>query len=132
MVLSEPFSRIEAGTTYRKIPPRKRPALGRRYRTEQDFSSGLRRRDDRRTGTPDPSSAALYGRVLKASSHQYEVASGTKTLSDAMKPIAAPMVGGMITSTIRVLILVPVFFVLMKERALRGARCGRILEFRAV
>ena len=39
--------------------------------------------------------------------------------SDVMKPIAAPMVGGMITSTIHVLILVPVFFVLMKERALR-------------
>jgi Cu/Ag efflux pump CusA len=27
-----------------------------------------------------------------------------------MKPIAAPIVGGMITSTIHVLILVPVFF----------------------
>jgi cellobiose-specific phosphotransferase system component IIC len=39
--------------------------------------------------------------------------------SNVMKPIAAPMVGGMITSTIRVLILVPVFFVLMKERSLR-------------
>lgn len=39
--------------------------------------------------------------------------------SDVMKPIAAPMVGGMITSTIHVLILIPVFFVLMKERALR-------------
>ena len=39
--------------------------------------------------------------------------------SDVMKPIAAPMVGGMITSTIHVLILVPVFFVLVKERALR-------------
>jgi Cu(I)/Ag(I) efflux system membrane protein CusA/SilA len=39
--------------------------------------------------------------------------------SDVMKPIAAPMVGGMITSTIHVLILVPVFFVLMKQRALR-------------
>ncbi|HXN23823.1 MAG TPA: CusA/CzcA family heavy metal efflux RND transporter [Candidatus Dormibacteraeota bacterium] len=39
--------------------------------------------------------------------------------SDVMKPIAAPMVGGMITSTIHVLILVPVFFALMKERALR-------------
>src|SRR5262249_22730297 len=37
--------------------------------------------------------------------------------SDVMKPIAAPIVGGMITSTIHVLILVPVFFVLMKERA---------------
>ncbi len=39
--------------------------------------------------------------------------------SDVMKPIAAPIVGGMITSTIHVLILVPVFFALMKERALR-------------
>src|SRR5947209_3515884 len=39
--------------------------------------------------------------------------------SDVMKPIAAPIVGGMITSTINVLILVPVFYVLMKERALR-------------
>jgi Cu(I)/Ag(I) efflux system membrane protein CusA/SilA len=39
--------------------------------------------------------------------------------SDVMKPIAAPIVGGMITSTIHVLILVPVFFVMMKARALR-------------
>jgi Cu(I)/Ag(I) efflux system membrane protein CusA/SilA len=36
--------------------------------------------------------------------------------SDVMKPIAAPIVGGMITSTIHVLILVPVFFFLMKRR----------------
>ncbi len=40
--------------------------------------------------------------------------------SDVMKPIAAPVVGGMITSTIHVLILVPVFFVMMKQRALRN------------
>jgi len=39
--------------------------------------------------------------------------------SDVMKPIAAPIVGGMITSTIHVLILVPVFFAIMKERALK-------------
>jgi Cu(I)/Ag(I) efflux system membrane protein CusA/SilA len=39
--------------------------------------------------------------------------------SDVMKPIAAPIVGGMITSTIHVLILVPVFFVMIKERSLR-------------
>ncbi len=39
--------------------------------------------------------------------------------SDVMKPMAAPIVGGMITSTIHVLILVPVFFVMMKQRALR-------------
>ncbi|MGI9075442.1 MAG: efflux RND transporter permease subunit [Bryobacteraceae bacterium] len=36
--------------------------------------------------------------------------------SDVMKPIAAPIVGGMITSTIHVLILVPIFFVIMKKR----------------
>src|SRR3989454_701020 len=40
--------------------------------------------------------------------------------SDVMKPIATPIVGGMITSTIHVLILVPVFFVMMKQRALRN------------
>jgi Cu(I)/Ag(I) efflux system membrane protein CusA/SilA len=39
--------------------------------------------------------------------------------SDVMKPIAAPIVGGMITSTIHVLILVPVFFLLIKRRDLR-------------
>src|SRR6202158_407721 len=45
--------------------------------------------------------------------------------ADVMKPIAAPIVGGMITSTIHVLILVPVFFALMKERALsRGTLRG--------
>jgi Cu(I)/Ag(I) efflux system membrane protein CusA/SilA len=45
--------------------------------------------------------------------------------SDVMKPIAAPLVGGMITSTIHVLILVPVFFALMKERALRRGNLQR-------
>ena len=42
--------------------------------------------------------------------------------ADVMKPIAAPIVGGMITSTIHVLILVPVFFVMMKTRALRRGK----------
>jgi copper/silver efflux system protein len=42
--------------------------------------------------------------------------------SDVMKPIAASIVGGMITSTIHVLILVPVFFALMKESSLRRGK----------
>jgi Cu(I)/Ag(I) efflux system membrane protein CusA/SilA len=45
--------------------------------------------------------------------------------SDVMKPIAAPIVGGMITSTIHVLILVPVFFLLIKRKALRSGRLTR-------
>lgn len=48
--------------------------------------------------------------------------------SDVMKPIAAPIVGGMITSTIHVLILVPVFFALMKERALRRGTLQRPVQ----
>jgi Cu(I)/Ag(I) efflux system membrane protein CusA/SilA len=39
--------------------------------------------------------------------------------SDVMKPIAAPIIGGMITSTIHVLVITPVIFYLMKCRALR-------------
>lgn len=52
--------------------------------------------------------------------------------SDVMKPIAAPIVGGMITSTIHVLILVPVFFVMMKERALRRGALHKQEELSAV
>jgi Cu(I)/Ag(I) efflux system membrane protein CusA/SilA len=40
--------------------------------------------------------------------------------ADVMKPIAAPIVGGMITSTIHVLVLVPVFFAMLAERRLRN------------
>ena len=39
--------------------------------------------------------------------------------SDVMKPIAAPIIGGMVTSTIHVLIITPVIFFVMKRRALR-------------
>ncbi len=42
--------------------------------------------------------------------------------SDVMKPIAAPVVGGMVTSTIGVLLLVPVLFSLLKEHELRRGR----------
>ncbi len=43
----------------------------------------------------------------------------TGTGSEVMRPIAAPIVGGMITSTIHVLLVTPVIFLLMKERARR-------------
>ena len=39
--------------------------------------------------------------------------------SDIMKPIAAPIIGGMITSTIHVLIITPVIFYIAKARALK-------------
>ena len=39
--------------------------------------------------------------------------------ADLMKPIAAPIIGGMVTSTVHVLIITPVIFFLMKLHALR-------------
>ncbi len=41
------------------------------------------------------------------------------TGADMMKPIAAPMIGGMISSAVHVLIMTPVIFVLMKKRELK-------------
>jgi copper/silver efflux system protein len=42
--------------------------------------------------------------------------------SDVMKPIAAPIIGGMVTSTIHVLVITPIIFYVMKSRALRKGR----------
>ncbi len=44
--------------------------------------------------------------------------------ADVMKPIAAPIVGGLVTSTLHVLIVTPVIFAMVKERALRRGRLG--------
>lgn len=44
------------------------------------------------------------------------------TGADVMKPIAAPMIGGMITSAVHVLIMTPVIFVLMKTRDLKKGK----------
>ena len=39
--------------------------------------------------------------------------------ADVMRPIAAPMIGGLLTSTVHVLIVTPLLFSYMKDRALR-------------
>jgi Cu(I)/Ag(I) efflux system membrane protein CusA/SilA len=42
--------------------------------------------------------------------------------ADIMKPMAAPIIGGMVTSTIHVLVVTPIIFALMKLHALRRGR----------
>lgn len=39
--------------------------------------------------------------------------------ADVMKPLASPMIGGLLTSTVHVLVVTPILFVYMKEHALR-------------
>jgi len=46
----------------------------------------------------------------------------TGTGSDVMKPIAVPLIGGMVTSTIHVLLVTPIIFLIMKQRDLRRGR----------
>jgi len=46
----------------------------------------------------------------------------TGTGSDVMKPIAVPLIGGMVTSTIHVLLVTPIIFLIMKRRDLRRGR----------
>src|SRR6202020_515157 len=85
----------------------------------------LDRRVERGGGTDeDIHDAAIEGAVHRLRPKLMTVAAVLASLvpilresgvgSDVMKPIAAPIVGGMITSTIHVLILVPVFFVIVK------------------
>lgn len=42
--------------------------------------------------------------------------------SDVMKPLTAPMIGGLFTSAVHVLVVTPVLFVMMKERALKKGK----------
>jgi Cu(I)/Ag(I) efflux system membrane protein CusA/SilA len=46
----------------------------------------------------------------------------TGTGSDVMKPIAVPLIGGMVTSTIHVLLVTPIIFLMMKQRELRRGK----------
>jgi Cu(I)/Ag(I) efflux system membrane protein CusA/SilA len=80
-------------------------------------------------GHGDILDATLEGAVLRLRPKLMTVAANilglmpimwsTGTGSDVMKPIAAPMVGGIVTSAVHVLLVTPVIFSLMKEAALR-------------
>ncbi|MBA4251230.1 MAG: CusA/CzcA family heavy metal efflux RND transporter [Chlorobiaceae bacterium] len=44
--------------------------------------------------------------------------------SDMMKPLTAPMIGGLFTSAIHVLVVTPVLFIIMKESSLKKGKLG--------
>ena len=46
----------------------------------------------------------------------------TETGSEVMRPLATPLIGGMVSSTLLVLIVIPVIYLWMKERQLRQAQ----------
>ena len=44
---------------------------------------------------------------------------GTGTVSEVMKPIATPKIGGIITLAVHVLFVTPIIFMILKESALK-------------
>ena len=83
-------------------------------------------------GVPEVHSAVMEGAVERVRPKMMTVAStmigllpilwGTGTGASVMKRIAAPMIGGMVSSTLLTLLVIPVIWSLWRERALRLTR----------
>ncbi len=90
-----------------------------------------RRASGRPAGVPELYAAVIEGAVERVRPKMMTVAStmigllpilwGTGTGASVMKRIAAPMIGGMVSSTILTLLVVPAIWSLVQERGLRTA-----------
>ncbi|OFV89684.1 MAG: cation transporter [Acidobacteria bacterium RIFCSPLOWO2_02_FULL_64_15] len=92
-------------------------ALDRRLRRGGDITA-----DDIREATIAGSVLRLRPKLMTVSvvmAGLIPIIWSTGVGADIMKPIAAPIIGGMITSTVHVLVITPVIFYIMKLRALR-------------
>ena len=91
-----------------------------------------------RRGPEDPEGAVMEGAVKRLRPVLMTVSAiifgliplmwSTETGSDVMRPLATPVIGGMISSTILVLIVLPVLYLWMKERELSQARASSTTE----
>jgi Cu(I)/Ag(I) efflux system membrane protein CusA/SilA len=82
-------------------------------------------------GRPDVDAAVEYGAVERVRPKMMTVTAimaglvpilwSQGTGADVMKRIAAPMVGGMVSSTVLTLVVIPAIYSLWKEREVRGA-----------
>ena len=92
-------------------------ALDRRLRHGEPFTE-----DDLSRATMDGSVLRLRPKLMTVGvtvAALLPIMWSTGIGSDVMKPMAAPIIGGMVTSTVHVLIITPVIFYIMKRRALR-------------
>ena len=98
-------------------------ALDRRLR-----QGGVITEDDIREATMTGSVLRLRPKLMTVSvvmAALIPIMWSTGVSSDVMKPIATPIIGGMVTSTIHVLVITPVIFYIVKRRALRK---GKLIE----
>jgi Cu(I)/Ag(I) efflux system membrane protein CusA/SilA len=91
-----------------------------------------------RLGRDDPEGAVMEGAVKRLRPKLMTVSAiifgllplmwSTETGSEVMRPLATPVIGGMISSTILVLIVLPVLYLWMKEWELSQARASSTTE----
>jgi len=97
-------------------------ALDKRLRAHELGKRGPIAREDITEATIEGSVLRLRPKVMTVSTALIgllPIMWSTGAGADVMQPIAAPMIGGLITSTIHVLIVTPVLFSYMKEYALK-------------
>lgn len=97
-------------------------SLDRRLQAHRDGTHGAITVGDIREATIEGSVMRLRPKVMTVMTSMIgllPIMWSTGVGADVMKPLAAPMIGGLVTSTIHVLIVTPVLFAIMKERALK-------------
>ena len=97
-------------------------SLDRRIDAHQQGTAGPITQDDITKATVEGSVLRLRPKIMTVTTSLIGLLPlmwSTGVGVDVMQPLAAPMIGGLITSTIHVLIVTPVLFSFMKERALK-------------
>jgi Cu(I)/Ag(I) efflux system membrane protein CusA/SilA len=100
-------------------------ALDRRIRDHQRGRRGPVTMDDITEATTEGSVLRLRPKIMTVGTSLIALLPimwSTGVGSDVMKPLVAPMIGGLITSTVHVLVVTPVLFSLMKDRAQRKGK----------
>jgi Cu(I)/Ag(I) efflux system membrane protein CusA/SilA len=100
-------------------------ALDRRLRAHQRGERGEITKKDIYEATVEGSVLRLRPKLMTVATAMVgliPVMWSAGTGSDVMKPLTAPMIGGLLTSAIHVLVVTPILFVYMKECALRKGK----------
>jgi len=96
-------------------------ALDRRIHEHQSGKRGAITKEDIYEATVEGSVLRLRPKLMTVFTAMIALVPimwSTGTGSDVMKPLTAPMVGGLLTSAVHVLVVTPILFAYMKERAL--------------
>jgi len=100
-------------------------ALDKKIRSHQRGERGALTLQDIYDATVDGAVLRLRPKIMTVATSMLgliPVMWSTGAGSDVMKPLTAPMIGGLFTSAVHVLVVTPVLFVMMKERALKKGK----------